>query len=139
MEIYTLTFSFIIYPLSFVNVSSSLNEPSFSIGSIISPVPLIKSSVFPHLSSHPMTLSIFPLSVVNGSIVKFNRRLLLKRIGVCELKLSKLHIGIFDWFWADLSQLIKRERSRSFRIRSEIDTCCLVDILASFAVSHCLK
>lgn len=98
MEVHALTLGLIIDPLSFVNVSSSLDESSLSIGSIFCPIPFVEGSVFPDLPSHPMSLSVFPLSVVDSSVVELNRRLLFKRIGVREFELSKLHVGIFDRF-----------------------------------------
>lgn len=60
-------------------------------------------------------------------------------VGLRELELSKLHVGIFDWFGADFSELFERERSRRFRVRSESHGCGVINVLTCLTVSHCFK
>jgi hypothetical protein len=75
----------IIEPLSFVDISVRMNEPTSSIGHIVFPVALILAAVLPDLDTPTVTKSFFsPLALINGSIIKLIR-LSLDKFKICIL------------------------------------------------------
>jgi hypothetical protein len=102
MEVNSFSFSFIIDPFSLIYIPTGLDQSSLSVCHIIPPVALIEGSIFPDLFSSSIPLAIFPLSVVDDSILKLCWLFPLIGVVFCEIELTQAEVGILDSLWADL-------------------------------------
>ena len=75
MAVHSKTVSFVVEPLSVIDISVSMDKSSLAVGFVVFPPSFIHGSVWPDLST--FTLSYFfadnPLSVVFGMVFKFNK------------------------------------------------------------------
>jgi hypothetical protein len=66
MMIDSVSVGFVIDPIAIVNISINMDELSFSMGSIVLPLPLVLRTIWPLLNSVPISKSTNPLSLVSG-------------------------------------------------------------------------
>lgn len=70
MIIDSFPWSFIINPLSIINVAIDMNKFAFAIGFIVVPIALVSSSVRPNLNSRSFSRIASPASIVNYAITE---------------------------------------------------------------------
>ena len=137
MEVDSPSLSFVVEPLSLVDIPSCLDEAALSVGHVLGPVALIEGPIFPDLPAHTRPFSLSPLSVVDGPVVEFNRGLGFVVEGLREVELSKSLIGVFDGFGAYFGKFLDGEGvGGDLGSGEERDSRRVGYILASLAISH---
>lgn len=71
MKIYTIAVCLVILPFSLIGISISMNQSSFSAGTMILPISFVVGSVRPILFSAAFSFLFGPLSDIDRSIVEF--------------------------------------------------------------------
>lgn len=93
MNIYTKSICFIVFPLSFINVSVYMHKFSFSISLIIFPISLIFCSIWPNLLAISLSVGTFPFTIIYNTRFKCHRRFSL--YGLIMLCMIKFKIFIY--------------------------------------------
>ncbi len=68
MDINSFPMSFVVFPISFVDITVSMDESASSVGFVIDPVPFIEREIFPDLFSSTVSHTVAELSDVLGSV-----------------------------------------------------------------------
>jgi hypothetical protein len=67
MVIDTISISFIIHPITIIDVAVNVDELSFAVGSVVFPVSVVESAVGPFLFTVAVSEASNPFAVVGGS------------------------------------------------------------------------
>jgi hypothetical protein len=97
----TIAIRLVVLPLALKNVAINVPELSFAARLVVPPVSFIASSIWPHLNTVTMLHVAKPLTLVDGSILKYDFALLLELevlyIAICELALIDLPYNIINY------------------------------------------
>jgi len=67
MVVYTIAISFIVDPVTIVNVAINVDELSFTMGSVVLPVSIVERTIWPFLLTVAISEASNPFSVVSGA------------------------------------------------------------------------
>jgi hypothetical protein len=95
MLVNTIAVGFVICPEAVVDVSIYMDELSLTMGSVLSPLTNVLSTVWPLLLSKSISKATFPLSDVNSSSFELIRRTLLTFLIWFVCILSDCFLGLF--------------------------------------------
>jgi hypothetical protein len=91
VDIDSLTFSFIVNPVSFIYITVRMNQPTLSIRHITHPTSFINRTIRPDQLSSSISFPLKPLSMINRA----------------KLQLKRIEKGVFWVIWYSMFFIIK--------------------------------